>query len=463
MVPLPPLLASFREANWLDIRVEVHGAMLSTFSYWLALYEVLFCGRSYSEISMFKEDLWGRVQVFSLSLIFRMWQRPHYRSKTFQQDMLDNLRNVAVPGTGVPLSIFCYSWWMCLAFILFVNPLVCLLGAINKSRKMQGVETLDQFVANTCRHYVHHLLHPQDWFSLWRLNCRLVSYHSMVTRAIGYRQEDKWTFLVDGRSGGVPVSPFMDVDAIVCKNKNIEGGMGIFFYKNAAHGGDWILQERMHNAAWLCALLPPNAPLSTMRVITTSTWALGKNSNGIESISTPYYDETVSDDDVGSPDPLAEEKEERGPGAAAAAAGGGRTATWIDSPCGKKSPRGGAASSSSSTTSSASSSTAPKRGVFKKDLARASEFVTARSAVLRLGRAGAATDHSSILFDVDMATGVIKEGATNAHWYHLGASAVRSCPWLPQKTYRKHPDAPFPAVTDTVIPDMAEALRIVKE
>jgi hypothetical protein len=32
---------------------------------------------------------------------------------------------------------------------------------------------------------------------------------------------------------------------LVCKNKNIEGGMGIHFFKNAAFGGDWILQEKM--------------------------------------------------------------------------------------------------------------------------------------------------------------------------------------------------------------------------
>lgn len=53
--------------------------------------------------------------------------------------------------------------------------------------------------------------------------------------------------------------------------------MGIFFYKNAAHGGDWIIQEALSNADWLNALLPPNAPLSTMRVITASTYARSAN------------------------------------------------------------------------------------------------------------------------------------------------------------------------------------------
>lgn len=55
---------------------------------------------------------------------------------------------------------------------------------------------------------------------------------------------------------------------LVCKHKNIEGGMGIHIFKNATHGGDWILQERLFNCDELQALLPDDAPLSTFRVIT---------------------------------------------------------------------------------------------------------------------------------------------------------------------------------------------------
>lgn len=39
--------------------------------------------------------------------------------------------------------------------------------------------------------YIEQLLCPQDWFSFWRLNCRLASYHALVTGSQGYRQEDK--------------------------------------------------------------------------------------------------------------------------------------------------------------------------------------------------------------------------------------------------------------------------------
>jgi len=215
-LPVPEIVEKARDADWAFCRREAATACRATFAYWATLYEVILCGRKYSELSFLPEDRWARVQVYSLALIFTMFKRPHYRSKSFQQDMIDNLRNVAVPGTGIPLNIFCYSKLTVLLFVVLINPLICLLGAVNKSRKLKDA-TIEGFVSTTCRLYVAHLLHPQDWFSFWRLNCRLVSYHSMITKARGYNQEDKWTFLVDGRAAGVPVSPFMDCDSIVCK------------------------------------------------------------------------------------------------------------------------------------------------------------------------------------------------------------------------------------------------------
>ena len=41
---------------------------------------------------------------------------------------------------------------------------------------------------------------------------------------------------------------------------------------------------------------------------------------------------------------------------------------------------------------------------------RISQYIRPLSSVLRLGRTNANTDHSSVLFDVDMSTGIIKEG-----------------------------------------------------
>ncbi len=60
--------------------------------------------------------------------------------------------------------------------------------------------------------------------------------------------------------------------AIICKHRNEEGGLGIQVFRNAAAGGDWIIQELLSNDASLTRFLPDKAPLSTFRVITASTY-----------------------------------------------------------------------------------------------------------------------------------------------------------------------------------------------
>lgn len=247
----------------------------------------------------------------------------------------------------------------------------------------------------------------------------MASYHSLVTQSTHYRHEDKWTFLIEGKNSSVPITPFFDVPSIVLKNKNVEGGLGIHFYKNAVHGGDWIIQEKLTNAEWLNKLLPPNPPLSTMRVITAST--LGMTVKGRSFLNLSEINNEISTEDIAI------------------------TETWKDSNkvLGEEFKK--------------------VDGQGKKILSDSSDYkpIRALSGVLRLGRANAATDHSSVLFDVDLATGVIKEGNSNAHWYKLGLRNVIDCPWLPQGTCEIHPDAPHPQVSGKIIPNIEEVLKIV--
>lgn len=62
------------------------------------------------------------------------------------------------------------------------------------------------------------------------------------------------------------------------------------------------------------------------------------------------------------------------------------------------------------------------------------------TAVWRAGLAGAATDHSSICFSVDLTTGALSPGVTANHWYRLGlqglgrVDAAAGCVW------QSHPD-----------------------
>jgi len=225
--------------------------------------------------------------------------------------------------------------------------------------------------------YREQLLSPTDWFSFWRLNCRLASFHSLImdSKAPGYAMEDKWLFLEKAQSAGIPISPWLDIPRVVLKDKNEEGGMGIKFYSNATHGGDWIIQEVLDNAESIARLLPHNAPLSTLRVITASTY--------------------------GIPD---------------------------------------------------------AHGDLKKQLRE--QDVYSMSCVFRAGRAGASTDHSSVLFDVDLQTGEIYRGTTNAHWYQLGLKALKS-PWVSTHDTTHHPDTGV-KITGEKITNMAKIRKLVE-
>uniref|UniRef100_A0A7S1UG28 Alpha-L-glutamate ligase-related protein ATP-grasp domain-containing protein n=1 Tax=Phaeomonas parva TaxID=124430 RepID=A0A7S1UG28_9STRA len=287
-----------------------------------------------------------RVHLYFLALNFWLWKKPHYRTGTHQGDMLKNLRNVAIPGTGVPLHLFVYFRVTALFFLVAVYPAVAAVSAVNRARveldKSTGLVERATWAAGF---FLEQLLTPEDWFTYWRMNSSLASYHSLLSGAEGYRFENKWDFLRDGAALDVPVSPFLDMSDLVIKDRNEEGGMGIFFYKNATEGGDWIIQRRLHNGEAVQQMLPDNAPLSTFRVMTASSWSA-------------------------------------------------------------------------------------KQVAGKGDAAKAGDCVKALSCVFRAGRAGASTDHSSILFDVDTAKAELGRGTTNDHWYQLGLHKALKCDWL---------------------------------
>ena len=346
-----------------------------TVAYWRALAHYLNRGSFAGSDAFGGYDDGKRMKchVFSLALAVRLWHAPHYRKSSYALDLRDNLRNVAVPGTGVPLSVLTYSRGLAVAFLFVGYPLLCLVAGFAQAFRLNGRARPD--AAAWAKWYRQQLLCPRDWFSLWRLNSRLAAWHSLATREArptgaetegwhDYDMENKWAFLDKGLKLGVAVSPVLRVPALCVKHRNEEGGMGIHFFKNALEGGDWIIQEVMANEDFVANLLPPGAPLSTFRVMTASRLGL---------------------------------------------------------------PEG-------------------RRG--------AGPAVAAIACVFRAGRAGAATDHDSILFDVDVATGKIGRGTTNMQWYKLGpqhAAPFGSVRWAPPADTLNHPDTGKP-VTGAQIP-----------
>jgi hypothetical protein len=322
-----------------------------------------------AEEALFKQH--ARIHLFQLASNFYLYKKPHYRQGSYKDDLVDNLRNVAIPGTGIPLSIFVRSRIVALGFLLTAYPAVSLVASLHKW-------FMSKFQSSLADEYATRLLAPDDWFSYWRLNCNVVGLHSLLNdMPVGYEMENKWSFLEKGDKVGVPVSPYLKTPGLVIKHRNEEGGMGIYFYKNATDGGDWIIQETIANSDWVSTLLPPNAPLSTFRVITQSKASID--------LDDQYQRPKLTD-------------------------------------------------------------------------------VTALSCVFRAGRQGAATDHDSIMFDVNVKTGLICGGTTNAHWYRLGLhnALPGRCPWRSQHDYQTHPDGDIP-VSGNYVPDIKSMLALVEQ
>jgi len=344
------------------------GALTDTVSYYRSLWYFL-RGGSLKECRYFRDRKQARLQTFSLALVSRIWSRRHYRSGTFHLDMRQNLSNVAIPGTGLPLSVVVKTKAFGYLFLFMGYPAVAAVAALNRGRKGRSVYA-------ACAAYREQLLTPQDWFSFWQMNCRLATWHSSITNETDYGMEDKWTFLTTAEKLGISVTPSMTTKAIVCKHRNEEGGLGFACFRNARYGGDWIIQERLENGNFIKSLMPINGPLSTFRVISASR-------------------------------------------------GGLRSGT-------------------------------PQRG--SVDVSD----IEALSCVWRAGLAGAETDHSSILFNVDPKTGVFKKGTTNNHWYRRGVMRIFDTPWLSDHVHTVHPDTGT-QVTGVKVPNIEKMKDFVRD
>ena len=350
-------------------------------AYWHGLVLCLHRGQPYAALAVACPALpaEARLQIYSLCLHLRLWALPHYRSGTFSNDMRKNLRNVALPGTGFPLSLLCTNYLLAVVFLWIGVPLAALAAALVRVRGEAKAPPLDGAPrASFGTAFSEALLAcgtgGRAWFHYWRLNCALASYHAHKTNDEGYELEDKLTFLQACEREGVAVSPWLRHPRIVVKHRNEEGGLGLHAYNNADAGGDWIIQQWLENDDGIARLLPANAPLSTLRLITAS-----------------------------------------------------------------------------------------KAAAKPKSAACSPNDVLLLSACFRAGREGATTDHSCIMFDVDVPSGQCLKGTSNSHWYQLGLSKALQCPWYSEgHTIANHPDS-GQAVAGEPLPDMARCVQLVTD
>lgn len=195
-----------------------------------------------------------KIHIYSMCLIFHLWNTKHYRSKNLKEDLIKNLRNVIIPGTFIPLSFFCYHIYLYYFFIYLLYPLIAFIS----------------FLIHRDNSFQEYLYCPDTWFTYWRINCILSHLHYSKTNHIQYLMEDKYLFLKKAKENNLYVTPFIEKDLII-KHRNEEGGLGIKYIKNAVNGGKMIIQEKIENSFILNDLLPKNAALSTFRLVTSSS------------------------------------------------------------------------------------------------------------------------------------------------------------------------------------------------
>lgn len=54
-----------------------------------------------NKLEVFGEQRLPLCHVYMLAKTLQLWDAPHYRAASFAEDLRANLKNVAIPGTGV--------------------------------------------------------------------------------------------------------------------------------------------------------------------------------------------------------------------------------------------------------------------------------------------------------------------------------------------------------------------------
>ncbi|WIA30006.1 hypothetical protein OEZ86_000103 [Tetradesmus obliquus] len=439
--------------------------------------------------SILAGDTKAEVHLYSLAKQLLLWDTPHYRAATFADDLRANLKNVAVPGTGVPLSVFCYSRATALLFVLLVNPVACLAAACylrlaRLSPSSPGSSSSRPVgLADTYRQL---LLAPQHWFAIWRHNCVLMGCHALATGSSSYSLEDKGAFLLQGQRLGLPVSPFYQAATVFVKHKSVEGGMGINVFKNFAAGGDWIIQPALANSAALAALLPRDAPLSTLRVVTASiAWlqeqaaqqAAAHSSSPLRQRQVQFSTDDSSQQQQSRPGSGASGSSSRGDGPPQLQVPGG---TYRPGPATPPLPVSAGVMrhlnvdsrgvSSAKQHGMADPALPPSFGVWGQRHQQQQQAPCSQQPAAAVGQAvlwaaagglaGKCTDHSSICFGVDVATGALSPGVTANHWYRLGLAGAGRVDAAAARVWQSHPDT-GKQVAGCVLPGMADVLDAV--
>ena len=192
-------------------------------------------GGRLAECPSFKNDEQAKVNLFSLAAVFQLWNTMDHNSQPLHQSLRIRLKHITLPWTGLPLSWWLISRPMYVVFVLAAFPMMCLFAAISKSGLLGLLGAPAEFREQ--------LEHSSHWLISWLNGYILVAHAASPTTKSTFLLEDQVTFLNTARGKKLSAIGSLEGSNIVVKNANVEGGMGIFFFKNIESGGDWAFQE----------------------------------------------------------------------------------------------------------------------------------------------------------------------------------------------------------------------------
>ena len=151
----------------------------------------------------------ARVHCLGRVLHVDMWRQPHYRCASWREDMRNNLRNVALPGTGVPLSVLCVSRSAVAAFVVAGRPASALAAALWEALCSPCAGSGRSRLLAALQLYRKHLLAPSDWYARARTHAPRARYVPRARcvlfareRSASLRAQQGWLVRAGFQSGG---------------------------------------------------------------------------------------------------------------------------------------------------------------------------------------------------------------------------------------------------------------------
>ena len=215
---------------------EIANSIFVLFDYYRAITYTL-VGHRYANFPVFNKDKKARIFIFSLGSIYTLWNSQHYRGGTFSVTFKKQIEEIK-SFEAFYFSIFLRNRFFFSLFLFIGFPILCYI----KSVISQG---FINFLIIP-KHFRENLLYFKSPLGFFITSSIFIHYQWLTTKSSNFQLDNLIQLYQKATDIGLATSKLIPQGEIVIKHKNIEGGMGIHFFKNIlSHpSGDWIIKEQ---------------------------------------------------------------------------------------------------------------------------------------------------------------------------------------------------------------------------